>query len=177
MPAQMVSTLASHTTVNGHQGDLPTIHKPALLELPSGKNVKVPAYTELPSVAGLPHGCTWGLWDSLLGLNEPDELGTLNLLTPSTVLTAKSEVQHGISVAINWSLNNCQTPHSNRRPPSHKVMKLRDAQGEDCPWTGHDDEVHMNTQSGSQWDGFRKSFASLRVFACVSKCRVWHKNC
>ncbi|KIW65320.1 hypothetical protein PV04_07590 [Phialophora macrospora] len=177
MPAPMVpgspststptSTLISHSdnhiTVNGyHHGDSDlgsgsgsTAEPPCILDVPGGKTVKVPCFAELPEVAGLPAGCTWGLWDKLLSLDGPDELGTLNLLTPATVLAAKQEIRHGISVAINWSLDNCQTPHSNRRRPSHKIMSLREAQGDECPWTGHDDEVYMNTQSGSQWDGFR----------------------
>jgi hypothetical protein len=155
------STSHSHITVNGHHGDShlhadSTGEAPCVLDLPNGKTVKVPCFADLPAVPGLPAGCTWGLWDKLLSLDTPDELGTLNLLTPRTVLAAKQEIQHGISVAINWSLDNCQTPHSNRRPPSHKIMSLREAQGDECPWTGHDDEVYMNTQSGSQWDGFRE---------------------
>ncbi|KAL1962256.1 hypothetical protein VTN77DRAFT_9846 [Rasamsonia byssochlamydoides] len=62
----------------------------------------LPAYRALPVAAGMPHGCTRGLWDSDSG--KPDELGTLNLLTPEVVLEAKSEIQLGISVAINWPL-------------------------------------------------------------------------
>ncbi|KIX01613.1 uncharacterized protein Z518_09339 [Rhinocladiella mackenziei CBS 650.93] len=107
--------------------------------------MNVPSYADLPAVPNMPHGCTWGLWDQD---GQRDELGTLNLLTPPTVLTARNEIQHGVSVAINWSLDNCETPHSNRRRPSHRIMPLPD-------WIGHDDEVEMNTQSGSQWDGFR----------------------
>ncbi|EXJ73929.1 uncharacterized protein A1O5_02223 [Cladophialophora psammophila CBS 110553] len=134
--------------------------------------LKIPSYASLPPVAGMPHGCTWGLWDALrkAGISatpnggdgnghknqekEKDGLGTLNLLTPAVILAAKAEIQHGISVAINWSLENCSTPHSGRRPPRHKIMTLAEAQG-GSEWIGHDDEVWMNTQSGSQWDGFR----------------------
>lgn len=114
----------------------------------------LPLYADLPPVPNMPHGCTWGLWDKD---DHQDELGTLNLLTPSTVLAAKEEIQYGRSIAINWSLNNCETPHSNRRKPHHRIMELPD-------WTGHDDEIQMNTQSGSQWDGFREyPFATKRV--------------
>lgn len=104
----------------------------------------LPSYVDLPPVPSMPHGCTWGLWDRK---GHRDELGTLNLLTPSTILTAKEEIQYGRSIAINWSLDNCETPHSNRRKPNHRIMQLPD-------WIGHDDEIEMNTQSGSQWDGF-----------------------
>jgi len=133
MPAQKVSntdTSGSHGKPGSHDDDV----------------LIVPSYAELPAVAGMPLGCTWGLWDRE---GRPDELGTLNLLTPSTILAAKDEIRYGVSVAVNWSLDNCETPHSNRRKPSHRIMQLPD-------WVGHDDEIQMNTQSGSQWDGFRE---------------------
>lgn len=113
---------------------------------PPSYQSKLPTYAELPVVPNMPHGCTWGMWDRE---GHPDELGTLNLLTPSTILAAKDEIQYGRSVAINWSLDNCETPHSNRKKPAHRILQLPD-------WIGHDDEVEMNTQSGSQWDGLRK---------------------
>lgn len=114
----------------------------------------LPSYVDLPPVPNMPHGCTWGLWDRK---GHRDELGTLNLLTPSTILTAKEEIQYGRSVAINWSLDNCETPHSNRRKPNHRILQLPD-------WIGHDDEIEMNTQSGSQWDGFREQLLVSQVF-------------
>lgn len=112
---------------------------------------KLPTYAELPAVPNMPHGCTWGMWDHD---GHRDELGTLNLLTASTILAAKDEIQYGKSIAVNWSLDNCETPHSNRKRPTHRILQLPD-------WVGHDDEVEMNTQSGSQWDGFRKSHVDL----------------
>ncbi|KAL2354985.1 putative cyclase-domain-containing protein [Cryomyces antarcticus] len=107
---------------------------------------RLPSYRSLPPVSGMPHGCTWGLWNR--PESKKDELGTLNLLTPSVKAAARAEIQAGISVGINWSMENCQDPHSNRRKPEHRIMELPD-------WVGHDDEVTMNTQGGSQWDGFR----------------------
>jgi hypothetical protein len=112
------------------------------------QDMTLPSYQEIPTVKGMPHGCAWGFWDSY-GDSQPDELGTLNLLTPDRVLEAKKEIQLGIRVAINWPLNNCSTPHSNRRKPEHQIVPLPG-------WEGNDDEIHMNTQSGSQWDGFRE---------------------
>ena len=136
MPAQRV---ADPTTVaNGDDGTMPLIKEK--------EGLVVPSYAELPAVPDMPHGCTWGLWDKD---GHQDEIGTLNLLTPSVVRAAKDEIQHGRSFAINWTLDNCETPHSGRRKPSHRIMPLPD-------WVGHDDEVEMNTQSGSQWDGFRE---------------------
>ncbi len=65
---------------------------------------------------------------------------------------AREEIQTGDSVALNWRMDHCHTPHSNRIASKHKIFTLKSAGGK---WTGHDDEVHFNTQGGSQWDGFR----------------------
>jgi hypothetical protein len=110
--------------------------------------ITIPAYKDLPPVPGMPHGCTWGLWDSN---GQRDQLGTLNLLTSEVVLQARKEIQLGISVAVNWSLDKCSTPHSQRKKPEHRILLLPE-------WVGHDDEININTQSGSQWDGFRESY-------------------
>lgn len=133
---------SNHVRVNGENHN----HTPKTRADLSRDPFIVPSYADLPPVPNMPHGCTWGLWDRA---DRKDELGTLNLLTPATILAAKDEIRHGINVAINWSLDNCETPHSNRRKPNHKIMQLPD-------FVGHDDEIQMNTQSGSQWDGFRE---------------------
>jgi hypothetical protein len=57
----------------------------------------LPSFDELPVVPGLPRGCTWGLWDRD---GQPDELGTLNLLTPDVVQGALHEAQLGISISL-----------------------------------------------------------------------------
>jgi len=144
MPAQKISSISSISSIS-----TAGINDKNQSQTLAGKwrPSTIPSYAELPAVPDMPHGCTWGLWDRQ---DHPDQLGTLNLLTPSTILAARDEIQYGINVAINWSLDNCETPHSNRRKPNHKIMQLPD-------WVGHDDEIQMNTQSGSQWDGFRKS--------------------
>jgi hypothetical protein len=57
----------------------------------------LPTFDNLPSRPGLPKGCTWGLWDQP---QEKDELGTLNLLTESTVTEAASEIQTGTCISL-----------------------------------------------------------------------------
>jgi hypothetical protein len=57
----------------------------------------LPSFGELPRVDGMPKGCTWGLWDRD---GVPDELGTLNLLTPQVVSAAVQEVREGVSVSL-----------------------------------------------------------------------------
>lgn len=109
---------------------------------------EIPSFDDLPKVQGLPQGCAWGVHD---GPGKRDQLGTLNLLTPDVVLAAKSEIQTGVSVALNWGLENIARPGFSRLPPDHKIKALDPA-----AWA-HDDELHINTQSGSQWDGFSKT--------------------
>lgn len=113
----------------------------------------LPTYDEMPKLPGTVQGSSWGLWEQLLQLKEPDQLGSLNLLCPEVVRAAKQEIRQGISVAINWNMRYCSHPQSNRQHPSHRIFPLSEA-GQD--WIGHDDEVSFNTQSGSQWDGFRE---------------------
>ncbi|KAL3421586.1 hypothetical protein PVAG01_08032 [Phlyctema vagabunda] len=106
---------------------------------------ELPEFKELPAVDGMPHGCAWGLWDQD-GIR--DNLGSLNLLSPEVVCSARNEIQSGISVALNWELSNVKHPGFKRRPLHHRIFDLSPVH------IGHDDELHLNTQSSSQWDGF-----------------------
>ena len=56
-------------------------------------------YAELPPVPGMPPGCAWDIWDKN---GVKDQVGSLNLLTPETILDAKKEVQTGVSVSLKW---------------------------------------------------------------------------
>lgn len=63
-------------------------------------------------------------------------------------MAAKSEIQEGSSVALNWPMHNIAHPGFGRKPLEHKVFSLD-------PYKAHDDEIAINTQAGSQWDGFK----------------------
>ncbi|KAL4805230.1 putative cyclase-domain-containing protein [Aspergillus unguis] len=106
----------------------------------------LPQYKDIPPLAGLPHGYAWGLWDRN---GERDQLGSLNMLTPTKVLAAKEEIQRGISVSLNWPLENIRDPGHNRNPIEHRFLDLKPH------LVGHDDEITINTQTSSQWDGLR----------------------
>ncbi|KAJ9629988.1 hypothetical protein H2204_008792 [Knufia peltigerae] len=107
----------------------------------------LPDWENIPEVAGLPKGCAWGLFDKG---DERDQVGTLNLLTPDVVLNAKNEIEYGESVCLNWNLEHAQVPAVNRKQFEHKIISLRH-----LGYTAYDDEITINTQSGSQWDGLR----------------------
>ncbi|KAH7141878.1 putative cyclase-domain-containing protein [Dactylonectria macrodidyma] len=107
---------------------------------------KLPNYDEIPSVKDMPHGCAWGLWDKE---GEVDQVGSLNLLTPANVVKAKEEIQSGVSVSLNWPLERIEDPGHNRNKIVHRFLDLKPN------LIGHDDEICINTQTSSQWDGLR----------------------
>jgi len=105
----------------------------------------LPNFNELPSYGGLP-GCAWEVW------GKGDELGTVNLLTDDLVArTAREEIKTGKRVSLNWPVNFPSKPMFGRKVPEHIIQLLPSIP---VPIV-NDDVLHMNTQSGSQWDGLR----------------------
>jgi hypothetical protein len=94
-----------------------------------------------------PAGNAWGLY----GAN--DELGALNMLTPSTVKSAAAEIQLGVRVSLDWSLNLPSYPSFGR--PSFDWKMENRSHPDGTKRTVNDDHLNVNTQSSSQWDGFR----------------------
>ncbi|KAF9448212.1 hypothetical protein P691DRAFT_59825 [Macrolepiota fuliginosa MF-IS2] len=112
-------------------------------------NVEFPPLEALPFRKGDPDGALWGFYEHL-GAKAPDELGALNLLTERRILkAAQTEIQHGKVCSLNWAMHKPSPTPFGRRALEHKFWK----------WPGDkyiiDDEIAVNTQSGSQWDGFR----------------------
>ena len=106
------------------------------------KNYKHPKFEDLPLDPSGPVGNAWGLF----GPN--DELGMLNLLTPKTVAAAAQEIKEGTRISLDWPLNQPSTPNFNRAIFQQKILSK-------APRVVNDDELTFNTQSSSQWDGFR----------------------
>jgi len=107
----------------------------------------LPDFKSMPAVHGMPHGTAWGLWDQH---GQRDNCGSLNLLTPEVVKEAQKEIRTGKSVALNWHLECVHEPGFAREQPQHTFKDLKP-----LGFVAHDDLIHINTQSGSQWDGFR----------------------
>ncbi|KAJ7071791.1 putative cyclase-domain-containing protein [Mycena belliarum] len=113
--------------------------------MPDWTTATLPNYDELPPFKNFP-GCAWGVW------GEQDQLGTVNLLTDTLVKqTAAEEIQTGRTVSLNWPLNFPDKPVFGRLPPE---INLIQKQKEGRRYS-RDDEIHINTQSGTQWDGLR----------------------
>lgn len=132
--------------------------------------VPLPDYHELPSKGGWP-GCAWDVW------GPGDQLGTINLLTESVVLrAAKEQIKIGRTVSLNWPVHLPQEPFFRRKALTHKpfgkggpaytaprdkyVASVKAKQPDvevtdDTKVPVSDEHLELNTQSGSQWDGFR----------------------
>ena len=68
-------------------------------------------------------------------------------MTPEKLVAAAQLVTRGAVFALNWSADLPDPPMFARLKHTHKVLDRA---------TGHDDVLHgWNTQSSSQWDGFR----------------------
>jgi hypothetical protein len=104
---------------------------------------RLPAYDELPLRAGL--RSAWEVWQPDGG----DRFGCLNLLNPERVAAAAGLVDRGAVFPLNWSMALPDPPLFGRKGFQHTVT------GDDVS-TSHDDVLdNWNTQSSSQWDGFR----------------------
>lgn len=113
---------------------------------------KLPSYEELPVREGLPAGSSWGVW------GDDDVFGCLNLLTEERAREAAGLVRKGKVFALNWDMNLPDPPLFNRAAFEHKVHWLVNE-------VGHDDELSgWNTQSSSQWDGFRHIKSAIHGF-------------
>lgn len=116
----------------------------------------LPSYDRLPRRAGLP--ASWDVWGPGAGASGADEsgngadpavFGCLNLLTPERIVDAAGLIQRGAVFALNWDMRLPGPPLFDRQPFTHEVTGS-------ATGTSHDDVLHgWNTQSSSQWDGFR----------------------
>lgn len=103
--------------------------------------VDLPSYDQLPVAPGAPPHSSWGLW------GDHDTLGCLNLLTPEGVVAAAGLVRSGKVFPLDWKLELPDPPLFERQALVHRVLR-------EGVW--QDDELLVwNTQSSTQWDGFR----------------------
>jgi hypothetical protein len=98
-------------------------------------------YRELPEVEGIRH--TWGMW------GEDDVFGCLNRLGLESVRTAVNEVHRGAVFPVNWDIALPEPGLFERPSVRHELVHAPNA----TPL--NDILSDWNTQSSSQWDGFR----------------------
>jgi hypothetical protein len=100
------------------------------------------SFDSLPLRKDGPPGNAWGRF------GDDDELGTLNFITPQVTAEAAKEIVDGGRVSVDWSLDSMSVPCFGRSSLEHKIQQ----KGERIVF---DDVLTFNTQSSSQWDGFR----------------------
>ncbi|WVQ77243.1 hypothetical protein IAR50_006926 [Cryptococcus sp. DSM 104548] len=100
---------------------------------------KNPSFDSLPIDKSGPPYNAWGLY----GPN--DELGRLNLITPESVKRGKDTVTEGIAINLNLPLSFFPA-HASRKSLQHNIK---------CSGHSNDDELALNTQTSTQWDGLR----------------------
>ena len=82
-----------------------------------------------------------------------NEYLALNKITPESRRAAAQEVKAGISVSLDLPLDAFDYVIAGRRLFKQTILDFK-ARGMGI---GHDDELHFNTQSSSQWDGLTHS--------------------
>ncbi|CAE7027487.1 hypothetical protein CFE70_003925 [Pyrenophora teres f. teres 0-1] len=108
---------------------------------PNGDSSSFPKRAALPQTSGTPKGNAW-FW----GGN--DSLGRLNLLTPQRIAKVTQEnVKSGDSISLDLPLNVPGPAFFGRASLKHCIKSIGPG--------AFDDEISYNTQSSSQWDGFR----------------------
>ncbi|PQE04943.1 cyclase protein [Rutstroemia sp. NJR-2017a BBW] len=105
-------------------------------------STKFPLRKDVPLREDAPEGASAWVW------GNDDYIGRLNLLTPGRVTVASNEIQSGEIVPLNLPLHVPNTPAFGREPFEHTIKEL-------APDMAFDDKYTLNTQSGTQWDGFR----------------------
>src|SRR5271154_4053429 len=100
-----------------------------------------PLRKDLPRIPGAPEDCAW-VW------GKDDYIGRLNLLTPTRVKAAAAEIRTGEMARVDLPLNVPEQPAFGREKFQHSIKTIVEN-------IAYDDLYNMNTQSGTQWDGFR----------------------
>lgn len=104
-------------------------------------NTSFPLRKDCSHQPGQPDGACW-VW------GKDDYCGRLNLLTPARVKEAANEIKTGESAPLDLPSDVPAQPAFGRQVFHHEIKPLFEGRA-------YDDIYHMNTQSGTQWDGFR----------------------
>lgn len=102
----------------------------------------VPDFDSLTLDPKGPVGNAWGLFPR-------NDIGMLNLLTPENIRQAASEeIRTGVRISLDLALDRLNHPSYGRKPFTREMVNK-------APRIVNDDILMFNTQTSSQWDGFR----------------------
>ncbi|KAK6851720.1 hypothetical protein PG995_011845 [Apiospora arundinis] len=108
-----------------------------------------PKFEDLPPVPGAPQGCLWGFYDRD---GQKDKIGSINLLTAEVVKEASTEIRTGKHVQLDWPLDSLKFPTWDRKILDHQLLDMSQTVYKSYAF---DDEISINTQACSQWDGLK----------------------
>ena len=106
----------------------------------------LPAFDDLPILEGLGLRHAWGVF------GDDDQLGTINLLTPSRVRSALEQVESGRVVNLTQTMTAFDPPFYGREPLQHSVYRV-----DRNYWDDRLDNFHL--QGSTHWDGLRHAQA------------------
>lgn len=117
----------------------------------------VPDFEDLPTIpGGTSRGCAWSVWNKVHSektgaTSGKDGLGTLNHLTPAVVAAAGKEIQTGDRASLDWGLDDYTHVGFGRKKLDFTIIDGEKLTG--GLMLANDDEISLNTQISSQWDG------------------------
>ncbi len=106
---------------------------------PRAPEPRLPRHDELPVREGAPQGAAWGVF------GDEDELGTINLLTPATVVEAAGSIRSGQTFALNLPINIPDPPLFGRGKHNHVIKQY-------ASYILDDYLDNFYPQASSQWD-------------------------
>jgi kynurenine formamidase len=106
---------------------------------PRAPEPRLPRHDELPVREGAPQGAAWGVF------GDDDQLGTINLLTPATVVEAAGSIRSGQTFALNLSIDIPNPPLFGRGKHHHVIKQY-------ASYILDDYLDNFYPQASSQWD-------------------------
>ncbi|KAJ5640878.1 hypothetical protein N7528_000503 [Penicillium herquei] len=142
-PTARISSISHHLTENQFTGNSKMASRSQIPDqLPWDPTCdQFPSLKQLPKLPNAPEGAAW-VW------GKDDQIGRLNLLTPERVKDSAAEIRTGELIRLDLPLDVPKKPAFERETFVHNIKTVT----KDVVF---DDTYALNTQSGTQWDGFR----------------------
>jgi len=113
--------------------------RPAPTPRPRAPEPRLPTHDQLPIREGAPQGAAWGVF------GDDDQLGTINLLTPATVVEAAGSIRSGATFALNLPIDIPNPPLFGRGKHNHVIKQY-------ASYILDDYLDNFYPQASSQWD-------------------------